>query len=81
VEHGDQRAGWGLGPVREVTPIMAGSGGTLSGACPAGERRASAAAGRWLSGLLGRGQDGNGTMRCSRTQLDLMGHDPKPASR
>jgi hypothetical protein len=46
-----------------------------------GERRASAAAGRWLSGLLGRGQDGNGTMRCSRTQLDLMGHDPKPASR
>jgi hypothetical protein len=26
-------------------------------------------------------QDGSGTMRCSRTQLDLMGHDPKPAPR
>jgi hypothetical protein len=43
--------------------------------------RASAAAGRWLSGVPGRVQDGSRTMRCSRTQLDLMGHDPKPASR
>src|ERR1035438_10198324 len=29
----------------------------------------------------GRVQDGSGTMRCSWTQLDLMGHDPEPASR
>jgi hypothetical protein len=54
VEYGDQRAGWGLGPVREVTLVMAGSGGTLSGACPAGGAAGSAAAGRWLSGMLGR---------------------------
>jgi hypothetical protein len=56
-------------------------GGTVSGACPAGGVRPSAAAGRRLSGVPGRVQDGSGTMRCSRTQLDLMGHDPKPASR
>jgi hypothetical protein len=56
-------------------------GGTVSGACPAGGVRPSAAAGRWRSGVPGRVQDGSGTMRCSRTQLDLMGHDPKPASR
>jgi hypothetical protein len=43
--------------------------------------RTSAAAGRRLSGVPGRVQDGSGTMRCSWTQLDLMGHDPKPASR
>jgi hypothetical protein len=46
-----------------------------------GEWRALPAAGRWLSGVPGRVQDGGGTVRCSRTQLDLMGHDPKPASR
>ena len=46
-----------------------------------GEWRASAAAGRWLSGVPGRVQDGSGTMRCGWTQLDLMGHDPKPALR
>jgi hypothetical protein len=56
-------------------------GGTLSGECPAGGVRASAAAGRRLSGVPGRVQDGSGTMRCSRTQLDLIGHDPEPASR
>ncbi len=36
---------------------------------------------RRLSGVPGRVQDGSGTVRCSWTQLDLMGHDPKPASR
>ena len=41
----------------------------------------SAAAGRWLRGVPGRVQDGSGTMRCSWTQLDLMGHDPELASR
>jgi hypothetical protein len=51
-------------------------GVTVSRACPAGGVRPSAAAGRWLSGVPGRVQ-----MRCSSTQLDLMGHDPKPASR
>lgn len=29
----------------------------------------------------GRVQDSSGTVRCSRTQLDLMGHDPEPALR
>jgi hypothetical protein len=43
--------------------------------------RPSAAAGRRLSGVLGRVQEGGEAMRCSWTQLDLMGHDPKPASR
>ncbi len=43
--------------------------------------RGSAAAGRWLSGVPGRVQDGGGTVRCSWTQLDLMGHDPEPAPR
>jgi hypothetical protein len=43
--------------------------------------RASAAAGRWLSGMPGRVQDGGGTVRCSWTQLDVTGHDPEPASR
>jgi hypothetical protein len=46
-----------------------------------GEWRASAAAGRWLSGVPGRVQDSSGAVRCSWTQLDFMGHDPKPASR
>jgi len=35
----------------------------------------------WLSGVPGRVQDGSRTMRSSWTQLDLMGHDPEPASR
>ena len=43
--------------------------------------RASAAAGLWLSRVPGWVQDGSGTMRCNWTQLDLMGLDPKPASR
>jgi hypothetical protein len=43
--------------------------------------RISAAAGRRLSGVPGRVQDGTGAVRCSWTQLDLMGHDPEPASR
>jgi hypothetical protein len=43
--------------------------------------RASAAAGRWLSSVPGRIQDGSGTVRCSWTQLDLVGHDPEPAPR
>jgi hypothetical protein len=42
---------------------------------------ASASAGRRLSGVPGRVQDGSGAVRCSRTQLDLMGHDPEPAPR
>jgi hypothetical protein len=53
-------------------------GGTVSGACPVGEY------GFWLrrlSGVPGPVQDGSGAMRCSRTQLDSMGHDPKPATR
>ena len=33
-----------------------------------------------LSGVPGRVQDGSGAVRCSWTQLHLMGHDPKPAS-
>jgi hypothetical protein len=65
-------------------PVQLGSprvGSIRHMSCPAGGVRTSAAAGRWLSGVPGRVQDGSGTMRCSRTQLDLMGHDPKPASR
>ncbi len=46
-----------------------------------GGGRASAAAGWWLSGVPGRIQDSSGAMRCSKTQLDLMGHDPEPSSR
>jgi hypothetical protein len=42
--------------------------------------RQSAAPGRRLSDVPGRVQDGGGTMRCSRTQLDFMGRDPKDAS-
>jgi hypothetical protein len=38
--------------------------------------RQSAAPGRRLSDVPGRVQDGGGTMRCSRTQLDL-GRDQK----
>jgi hypothetical protein len=34
-----------------------------------------------LSGVPGRVQDGSGAVRCSWTQLDLMGHDPKPVPR
>jgi hypothetical protein len=49
--------------------------------CPAGGVRTSAAAGRRLSGGPGPGPGRQGAVRCSRTQLDLMGHDPKPASR
>ena len=49
--------------------------------CPAGGVRTSAAGGRRLSGVPGRVQDGGGMVRCSWTRLDLVGHDPKPASR
>lgn len=49
--------------------------------CPAGGVRTPAAAGRRVSGVPGRVQDGGGAVRCSWTQLDLMGHDPEPASR
>jgi hypothetical protein len=43
--------------------------------------RPSAAAGRRLTDVAGRVQEGGEAMRCSRTQLDFMGHDPKPAPR
>src|ERR1019366_7155174 len=56
-------------------------GGTHPAHVRPGEWRASAAAGRWLSGVPGPVQGSSGTMRRSWTQLDLMGHDPKPASR
>jgi hypothetical protein len=65
-------------------PVQIGSarvGSIQYMSCPAGGVGASAAAGRWLSGVPGRVQDGSGAVRCSWTQLDLMAHDPKPASR
>jgi hypothetical protein len=43
--------------------------------------RPSAAAGRRLTDVPGRVQEGGEAMRCTGTQLDFMGHDPKPASR
>ena len=55
-------------------------GGTVSAYVRPGST-ASASAGRWLSGVPGRVQTAVGTVRRSWTQLDLMGHDPEPASR
>jgi hypothetical protein len=65
-------------------PVQIGSprvGSIRHMSCPAGGVRTSAAAGRQLSGVPGRAQDGSGAVRCSWTQLDLMGHDPEPVSR
>jgi len=47
-------------------------GGTLSGACPAGEWAACAASGRWLRGVPGRLQDGrwNDEMQQDSAGLD-----------
>jgi len=57
-------------------------GGTLSGACPAGGvgGHAPRQAGGFAACPAGS-RTAVGTTRCSRTQLDLTGHDPKPASR
>jgi hypothetical protein len=88
------RADWSclpvLGLVREslaevgkmpVQPGCLRSGRYPAHVLPGRRARASALAGRRLSGVPDRVQDGSRTVRCSWTQLDLMGHDPKPASR
>jgi len=62
-------------------PVQIGSprvGGIRHMPCPAGGVLTSAAAGRRLSGVPGRVQGGSWD---GEMQLDLIAHDPKPASR
>jgi hypothetical protein len=69
------------GGVKDARADRISKGGKYPVHVLSGRGSAGIGCGRRLSGVPGRVQDGSGAVRCSRTQLDLMGHDPKPASR